>query len=170
MEVDKVPALLTKTESDLDVSISKVGTPPVKYAQLQFRIFDPTSPDPVMAKYITPDADGIYTAEFTTTNISDTTASMVDIWVQVCEQCSYAVEPAGFDKPQGIPEQNRHRTFQILNPGVSFEKMTIKFKIVGGPFAFTEVQFHYSCSTCGKLAPAQTIKYYLLPYPMAQSN
>jgi hypothetical protein len=168
--IDKVPVLLTKTESDLDVSISKVGTAPIKYAQLQFSIFDPNFGEPKTSQYITPDADGVYTVDFIVTNISDTAANMGDIWVHICTQCTYVVEPKGFDRPQGLDEHSRHRMFQVLNPGVSLEEMTVKFKIRGGPFTYTDVSFTWSCSSCGKMPSPQSIRNYLLPAPAPATN
>lgn len=169
--IDKVPQLLTKTESDLNSSISKVGTAPVKYAQLQFEIFDPTASVPRMSQTISPDDNGVYTLDFGVTNVSDTAASSGEIWVHICDQCAFSEEPNGFDRPNGLDERSRHKLFQNLNPGVSLERMTIKFKIAGGPFAFTDVFFNYSCASCGKIAPPQSIRNFLLqPFHTSKFN
>jgi hypothetical protein len=162
-QIERVPALITKTESDLNNSISRVGTTPVRYAQLQFEVFDATYPTPRVLQTISPDSEGIYTVNFTATNISDTAATTADLWVHICQECTYAEEPKGFDRPQGLEEHSRHRMFQILNPGVTMEEMTIKLKITGGPFAYTDVFFTYSCASCGKISPPQSIRNYLLP-------
>jgi hypothetical protein len=155
---------LAKTGSDIDTNISKVGTVPVKYAQLQFRAFDLSSETPKTDEFVGLDANGVYTVDFTATNISDTATGPVDIWVTICKQCSFAEQPAGFDQPQGISDFERHKMVPTLNPGVTFEKMTIKLKISGGPFAWTDVFFNYSCAQCGTIPTKdQSIRVYLLP-------
>ena len=111
-----------------------------------------------------PDADGIYTVTFAVTNISDAPANAGEIWVYICDQCTWAAEPNGFDKPPGLVEQARHKAFQLLNPGVSLADLTIKFEIAGGPFAYTDLAFNYSWSTYGTMSPKmQTIRNFLLP-------
>lgn len=154
---------LKQTETDVNGNISKVGTAPVKYAQLQFMIFDVESPTPRTSQTIGPDDNGIYTLDFTAKNISDTAAVSPEIWVHLCDHCVFAEEPSGFDRPQGLEEHSRHKQFQILNPGVSMEKMTLKFKIVGGPFRYADIGFDYSCASCGKMTDVQTIRNFILP-------
>ena len=161
-----LPNLLNKTESELSSSISKVGTTPPKYAVVKIHIWDTTTADPTTdtTQTVSPDPDGIYTLDFTATNTSDTATGTGDLWVILCEKCSFAAEPSGFDKPNGIDEQVRHLQFAQLNPGVSLQKLTIKFRVSGGPFAYADVGFRYSCSACGKLSEStQEIRSFLTP-------
>jgi hypothetical protein len=164
---------LAKTGSDIDANIGKVGTAPVKYAQLQFKLFDLSSETPKTEQSVSPDANGVYTVDFTATNISDTATGFLDIWVYICKECSFAEEPVGFDKPQGVPDFERHMNVVELNPGVTLAKMTIKIKISGGPFSATDVGFNYSCASCGNISATnqRMIRIYLLqPQPTLPLN
>jgi hypothetical protein len=155
---------LKQTDTELSGSISKVGTPVTKYAQLQFEVAGGSISPPTTLQSIRPDADGVYTVTFAVTNISDTPANAGEMWVYICDQCTWAAEPDGFDKPPGLVEKARHKAFPLLNPGVSLSDLTIKFKITGGPFAYSDVYFNYSCSTCGTISSKlQSIRNYFLP-------
>jgi hypothetical protein len=150
---------VSKTESDLSGSISKVGVPQPKYAQLQFSFWN-NSKLPMLIQELRPDNDGSFSADFTVTNISDTAATSAEIWVQVCDQCVFAAEPNGFDKPTGTPENARHKMFAALNPGVSLEKMTVKVKPSQPFIQFSDISLglRYSCATCGKIGDQQILR------------
>jgi hypothetical protein len=155
-----LPNLLSKTKSDLNSSISKVGTAPQKFAVLKFQTWPPGSAG--TPQTISPDSEGIYTLDVAVTNTSDTATGNGDLWVILCDHCSFAVMPAGFDKPNGTDDSVRHMVFGQLNPGVSLQKVTIKFKISGGPFSYADLGFRYSCADCGKMTEnIQTIRSYL---------
>jgi len=147
---------LKQTDTDLSGSISKVGVAPVKYAQLQFAFWpeDLTKSPTDVIRAIPTGSDGVLTVDFTVTNISDTPAMTVELWVQLCNDCSFAKEPQGFEKPSGMGDRTRHKQFQQLNPGVSLEKMTIDLK-TSRPYRTVLVDFRYSCATCGKLGAPQ---------------
>ena len=71
--------------------------------------------------------------------------------------CSFAKEPAGFEKVAGSDDRVRHRIVSLLNPGVSFEKTTIVVKSAPTDGYF-QIAFRYSCKTCGgKIAPNQNV-------------
>lgn len=148
---------LKQTDTDLSGSISKVGTTPIKYAQLQFRLWGEGAANQMpVSQTMQPNGDGVVTVNFTVTNISDTAANSVDIWVFICDLCSFASEPSGFDRPAGTPNVERHKLFSSLNPGVSLEKMTIEVKLPPFPLGVQsmniEVGLKYSCATCGKMS------------------
>lgn len=158
-------AQLKQTGTDLAGSISKVGPQPVKYAQLKFQAWSgllngPTDDPPA----IRPDQSGVFTLSFSFTNVSDTPTGTGDVWVFVCDECQFSEEPTGFDRPNGTNEKVRHMFFQQLNPGVTMQKQTIRLKISGGPYAWTDILVDYSCATCGKVSPRQPLRYLFLTH------
>lgn len=161
--IDKLPNLISKSESDLTASISKVGTARPNYAQLQFSLFATTTDQmPLLTESLDSGENGTLTVDFVVTNTSDSAATSGDLWVQICDECVFVKEPQGFDKPAGTTETIRHKSFPGLNPGVTLEKMTIDFKMMKR-FNSVDVSFRYSCATCGKLKTAQTAKILVLP-------
>ena len=148
---------LTKTGSDINTSIGKVGTAPVKYAQLQFSLYGTdTSKFPIITETLSPDENGAFSVDFTATNVTDVSATGGDLWVILCDDCVFTKEPQGFDKSAGTTETMRHKKFGDLNPGVSVEKMTVEFK-ASRKFASILIGFRYSCATCVKIATLQSI-------------
>jgi len=88
--------------------------------------------------------------------------------VDICGACTFAQEPAGFEHPEGMLPQTRHRRIGDINPGVSLSKTTIKVKAPSAPTF--DVGFHYSCENCGgKLAAEQVAtishSYFGPPHP-----
>ena len=93
------------------------------------------------------------------------TAESIDIWIVLCDKCSFAKEPVGFEKPAGADDRMRHRVIGPLNPGVSFEKITLSVKSASTD-GFFQMGFHYSCKTCGgKILPDQIATIYEAPAP-----
>lgn len=152
--IDKVPSLLSATESHLDVSIGKVGTAPRARLQVSFWPH-PGENMPVDTAFLSP-LDGVYQVPITVKNISDTEAKDVDLWVTLCDACSFAQEPVGFDRPQGMNELTRHKSISSLNPGVTFEKTVIPVEL---PLNFQRfvIGVSYSCATCGKASPTENL-------------
>jgi hypothetical protein len=158
-----LPNLISKTESDLNTAITSVGTAPPKYAQLQFSLYtNASSQTPLLVESLSPGDDETLTVDFMVTNISDTPATTGELWVQICDECSFTKEPQGFDKPAGTPDMTRHKSFPSLNPGVTLEKMTIEFKMMKR-FDSIDVGLRDSCATCGKLAAMQMLKVLVIP-------
>ncbi len=123
-------------------------------AVLQFSFWSDTA-FPVTTQTLAPDEGGVFTVVFIAKNVSDMTATRsADIWVYVCDDCEIVEAPKGFDQPQGLHESARHKVVPNLNPGVTFEKMTIKLKLKR-PLASFEVGFRYACETCGKMKEIQ---------------
>lgn len=141
---------IEKATGDINTSIGKVGKPdPPIPAKLLFTLWRTTGTtnEAKLSETAQPDSEGNFAVDFTIMNVSDTTAEAIDIWIQICDVCSFAKEPAGFEKVPGALDQVRHRMLSSLNPGVSFEKTTI---IVNASTvnAF-QIALHYSCKTCG---------------------
>lgn len=142
----------------LTTSLSELKPSPQQLATLAFRFFD--SPGNTLSMH--GGADGVFTIDFTTTDTAAVAAEKGDIWVEVCQACVFSKEPAGFDKPNGTAETVRHKTFGILNPGVSLETMTIDLKPPRGATSF-EIAWSYSCETCGKRGDSQKFIIAILP-------
>jgi hypothetical protein len=155
---------ITKSESELTGSIGKVSVPPIRYAQLQFSFYSSSTQNmPVLVEGVKPGKDGDFTLDFFVTNIADeVTAKSGEIWIVICDECVFAKEPEGFDKPAGSNEATRHKLFGSLNPGVTLAKMTIEVKLNLRSQAF-QVAFKYSCETCGKMKDWQKLTVQVLP-------
>jgi hypothetical protein len=149
---------LQKSTADLNTSIGKVGKadPPIP-ARLVFTLWEMTATveKPVLSKTVQPDTEGNFPVDVSFFNGSESSADSVDIWIQLCEKCSFAKEPTGFEKVPGADDRVRHRMIGSLNPGVSFEKMSILVKSLATD-GFFQIGFHYACKTCGgKVIPNQ---------------
>lgn len=173
---DALSSMVSKSEKSITSGLAKVGKPePPELAKVQFSLFPEESQInnlPILARSINQDKDGNIPVDVTFTNVSSTSADLVEIWITVCSICSFAVEPTGFDKPKGSDERMRHRQLPgLLNPGVTFEKTTIVVKpplAMSPPYTF-ELSFTYSCKTCGKQLPKQSVRVSVLPYAAASS-
>jgi hypothetical protein len=148
---------LLDSSKDLKTDIGKVGTsePPTP-AHLMFTLWDDsvTADKPVLQEIVQPDSDGNFPVEFTFLNTTDTYADTIDVWIQICDGCTFAKEPDGFEKLAGQLDQVRHLVVPGLNGGVNLQKQTISVKLPRlAPF---QISFHYSCKTCGKPIPPQT--------------
>lgn len=141
---------LAKDTGDINTNLGKVGKPdPPVPAVLTFSLWASTASldKPVMTQYIQPDSDGNFPIDFSFGDNSQTTAKGIDIWITICDACSFAKEPTGFEHPAGGDDRTRHRHIGDLNPGMSFEKMTI---VVKAPRSSTFlIAFRYSCENCG---------------------
>ena len=160
-EFEGLSSLLAESTTNISASISKVGVPLVKNAQIQFSFYKerlPESSFPLTVIELRPTDEGVYSVEFFAKNISDdASAKSVDMWVFICDACAFNKEPEGFDKPAGIPEISRHKYFNLLNPGVSIAKMIAEVKLTR-PSAGFEMGFQYSCETCGPKSAIQKVR------------
>ena len=159
---------LEKSTSDLNTSIGKVGKPnPPIPATLTFTLWDTAASleKPVLSKTIQPDSDGNFPVEISFFNGSESAADSIDFWIQLCEKCSYAKEPPGFEKVSGADDRVRHRMIGSLNSGVSFEKTSVLVKSLATD-GFFQIGFHYACKTCGgKVLPNQIVTIWQGPLP-----
>jgi hypothetical protein len=136
---------------------SEAGTqaPELEKPRLLFTLWDEKAgvDDPVLLKYIAPDHDGNFPVEFAITNPSEVAAESPEIWLKICDGCSFVGEPTGFDRPVGMEERSRHKSWMTQNPGTSTEKFTVLIKRSENS-AF-QIGIHYACKNCGKLADYQ---------------
>jgi hypothetical protein len=144
---DTLAKMLSSSESNITSSVGRMGRP--EPARIQASLW-PTDQDvswPVTRRTIVPDDGGAIAVDLTFKNVSDAAASNVDIWFEIGTNSHFAVEPTGFDRPQGTIETIRHRVIPLLNPGVTMEKITFTIKI-DKPFTGSEISFKYSCQGC----------------------
>jgi hypothetical protein len=156
---DAIFGVVTKSESDITTSLSKVGRPdPPELVRFQASLWPrPQDSWPILTRTIAPDKDGVITVDLSFRNISGTAASNADIWIEFGSACHLVVEPTGFDRPQGQPESTRHGMITLLNPGVTAEKITFMIK-EDKPFTGFDIGFRYSCQGCGKNIGTQVLK------------
>lgn len=147
--------LHSQLDNDLDTDIGKVKPHPLVPAALTFTLWDPqaSAEHPALIQIVSPDKDGNFPVNFTIANGSDTTAEEIDIWLDICHDCSFAKEPEGFENPSGTDPHVRHRSWPSLNPGVNLQEMTA---VIKAPVASRfEIGIRYSCKTCGGTHPRQ---------------
>jgi hypothetical protein len=159
----KINDTISKSTSEITSGLSKVGKPePLEPARVEFSLFTvrPRTDPPVLLGSVQQDKDGNFPVEVMFTNISDTSADALDVWIHICDQCLFATELPGFEKPQGIEEHSRHKFIEVLNPGTSWEKLTIVVKTTPKPAGSFVIGFTYSCKTCGKMKETQKVTLY----------
>jgi hypothetical protein len=93
--------------------------------------------------------------EFTSRNVSSVLASRAELWVEICNVCSFVTEPEHFDNPSK-DELIRHRMFGDINPGVSMEKMGVSIGIPA-QYQSCDISFKYSCANCENDDKIQTL-------------
>ena len=151
-------ALVTATGA-INTNLGKVGKPdPPVQAALNFTLWGDNVSiyQPLKTQYLQPDADGNFPVEFSFGDVSTASAKAIDIWVQICDSCSFAKEPQGFEHPAGGSDLVRHRHIGDLNSGISWEKTTLSVKAPRSP-GF-QVGFRYTCENCGgKLSENQIV-------------
>ncbi len=150
---NKITDRVGRSTSDINASIGKVNKPePPELARLQFTLWKAgisNSDLPILSRSISEEKDGTIPVDFSFTNISSTAATELEIIVSVCGACSFASEPAGFEKLKGSSDFQRHRRIGDINPGITYEEMTVSVKVPEHVSEF-EVGFNYACKTCGK--------------------
>jgi hypothetical protein len=80
-------------------------------------------------------------------NPSDAAALNGGFVVRIPDNCSYAEEPAGFQKVPGAGPSDRNHEFQHIFPNTQTEPYTIKVKIPSFVSRF-EVSVFFACETC----------------------
>ena len=122
-----------KATGNLTSSITKISMPaPPEHAVLEISLFHEGMRDtelPLTHQNLQANADGTVRVQFVVKNTSFVQAEQVEIWVTLCQLCSFAKEPDGFDKPPGIDPLERHRVIPAINPGVAVAGNVIDLKI-----------------------------------------
>ena len=160
-----ISSALNKTTTDLDRSIGKVGKPePPESAKLQFSLWKDKMLEtdfPLTSERIKPDKDGSYQIQFIIINASSVKAEGVEMWVTICNPCSYTKEPEGFDRPNGIDEHVRHKHLRDLPPGAAVFDNIINVNTNHAPIGPIAIHFTSTCDNCKKLE--NTGKFFIIP-------
>lgn len=143
-----------KATGDIDTHLGNVGKPdPPEKPKFQFSLWKDdlnNSAYPLEEETVIPNSDGSVPITFAVRNTSGAKAEGIDVWVNICMSCSFATEPKGFDKPQGLSNLMRHRIIGGINPGVTVvegNEITIK---VPPPPVRVALDFRVTCNTCEK--------------------
>jgi hypothetical protein len=166
-QIDGVEDSVSETQKDIDskfdqenstfsTDLSKVGKPdPPEQPQLKFSLWtDSLKPEefPLKSLNIQPGSDGNLEISFAVMNDSSVEADNVEIWVLICDVCSFSKEPVGFDRPPGLNEHIRHRIITSIGAGVTIrENNTIDVKVNQLGATRTSVIFKSTCKTCGRV-------------------
>lgn len=158
-DVGEVKIELQQSTSDITIGIGKIGKPaPPKLARLELSLFkdDMKATDlPILQDSITADKDGVVVMGVTFTNVSDTIADVLEVWLGVGDVCVFTEEPQGSERPPGMAAAQRHFNVPAINAGVSHPKIVLKVKCPAPiPYRFP-VSFRYSCKTCGPMSKIQ---------------
>lgn len=125
--------------------------PQPEEARLTFTLWDATASTEhvVLSKLVRPNSDGSYLVEFATMNVSDVAADSLEMWLKICDGCSFVGEPNGFTRPAGMEDRARYRSWGNLNAGAFTEKMSafVKGPSEGGAF---QVGVRYACKNCAR--------------------
>jgi hypothetical protein len=150
--------VVARSSSDLSHKIDDSKPLPPELARLQFSFLVTNITNfPLLIKSMSPNSENVYTVDFTVRNISKVMAKNGDLWVQICDQCSFAKEPGGFVKRDGSDIHVRHKNFQNLNAGVLLEKMTVDVQI-GPPYSSFDTALDYACENCISSPKQQSLK------------
>lgn len=143
-----------QTLGTINMNLGRVSQPtPVERAKLQLSLWkEDLGPDelPLTQMSVAPDKDGNYKIGFLTKNKSEVLAKGVEVWIQICTECSFANEPLGLDKPTGTEEHIRHATLGDLNGGVAQVRdgIEVRFNAANKLLGFL-VQLSGTCENCG---------------------
>lgn len=165
--LESLVAQYNQGNADLKDSISKVGKPePPTPASLLFSLWSEDVVYPSLSAALRPDKEGVITVDWALLNMSPTAAHTVDMWIDICLDCTFAKEPSNFDRPAGMRDQTRHLFWQTMNPGATLPKQTIEVKLKV-PHDRFDVGFRYSCEVCsptsGRMDHSQLAHITVLP-------
>lgn len=134
----------------------RAPNPPISRAKLDFT-FLPTGPNGASIKQISkPLIDGIASVQLTAKNVGSAQANNGQIWIQICDKCSFSEIPEGTTSP---PEDSttRRKAFEHLRRGVYLDPTTLKVIPVAGLTAF-DILLKYGCNECPPLDNAHPQK------------
>ena len=160
---DKVSALQTKVATEeLRAELATVKgelqktqaalAPPPK-ANLTFTFAPFTVPPlgqpftPVTSVTLPAEADGSVNVRFSVVNQTDVDAVDGALTLQICDQCKFAKEPAGFTKLEGQRDTKRHMAFRRIFAGVALHILTADVIAPANVENFT-IGIKYRCRTC----------------------
>ena len=92
-------------------------------------------------------ADGSVHVQFSVMNVTDAAALDGELNLQICDQCKFAREPAGFKKLQGLSDSHRYMAFTHILPYVAFYTLSADV-IPPHSIENFQVGVYYRCKTC----------------------
>jgi len=131
-----------------------VKPPAAPKAELQFS-FLPLGSNNLLID--APLVSGAVTIEWTAKNVGSAQADNGQVWIQICDGCKFAEEPAGTTVPQGDDPLVRRKRFDTLHMGSYFEASTLRIIPPRGLSAFNVV-FKYACERCPPIDNEKTQK------------
>jgi hypothetical protein len=141
---------LATVEAELQKTQKALAPPPKAVLAFSFEPFinPPAAPAvPVTEVKLPVLADGSVRVEFTVLNISDVDAVDGEFTLQICEDCKFAKEPAGFRKLAGQSDKERYVKFQRILVRTALQTMTVDIT-VPPKYSGIVVQIVYRCRTC----------------------
>jgi hypothetical protein len=127
----------------------KAKPAPPGIAKLAFTFAPFASVDALITTIHAHVVDGAVTVSLAVGNISDYAAVNPEIWVRLCDSCTYAKEPEGLEKLKGqMEEHDRYKRMPTMNPEVFTPAMSVSIAVpIGAPDL--QIGVRYACETCG---------------------
>lgn len=145
-----VQDLVTQATTDISDQISKVDPSTQKRVELRATLWPNSDSKLPQTRGTVKKKDGKVTVYFTVQNMSDDVAEDGDIWVIICAECTYASEPKGYTRLQGMDQRIRWQHFNALNAGAYFERQEVEFTPeYGAPVV--DIGVKTACRRCPKL-------------------
>ena len=154
--------MLSGTAKDLSDRIDADRPPAALNASVEFSFYSNEVADfPIKVKSMNFSPTGTLVIDFTGRNTSTVAANGLELWVNICTECTYAKEPEMFEKLRGQDEHLRHRVFGALNAGVFINEMTVEISPTRPGLKIYEISLRYACSNCGVVTDWQSIRVFV---------
>lgn len=102
---------------------------------------------PITETTLSRNADGSVHVQFSIMNLTDVAALDGELTLQICDQCKFAKDPAGFKKLEGQSDMQRYMAFDRILPHVVFQ--TLSADVIAPPSIENfPVAVYYRCKTC----------------------
>jgi hypothetical protein len=140
-----------------------------RIASLQFSFWVATpAAFPLTMQSLRPGPNNAFAVEVTAQNISNVSANDGEIWIMICQVCSFVDEPVGFTRLQGMSEKMRYKRFTFIRPGIFLERMTINVTMPSAAFKIGsfEMSLKYACAECGRVDNWQTLRVWIVKPPV----
>ncbi|MFZ0419439.1 MAG: hypothetical protein WAM04_15170 [Candidatus Sulfotelmatobacter sp.] len=139
-------------------------------ARIKFSFFSPTAPqnqEPTDIS-VTQNNDGLFHTNLLIANASTRVAAeKLEVWIDICEPCEFAMEIPRFSRLPGLPEHERYRSIWLLNPGTVLTPIPISLRLRNAKLPVkVGLALKYSCKACDpEGSQEQTIQFLALPPP-----
>lgn len=119
---------------------------PRKKAILDFTFLPIGENNKSVKEIAVPVNSGAVNVSFSAKSVGALPAKNPEVWIEVCDGCKFAEEPAG-TKPAPNDPFARRKHFDVLRPGLYFDPTVLKIIPPGGVSTFT-ITFKYVCEQC----------------------